>query len=213
MIRPDNPCAEPTLRLRPVEYLTYYYIKGTELFRSLSVLSDDDAVRIMQALYVQFEKSILFERFKDPVRYLEDRRRTEKWVREAFIAKGGTPQDAWPISMVLGESSWIEDHAPDPLRHGQVRIPLSAFEEGDVSFTFPDSMVSYWLGSEKPAPYYLPAYHGKVFTRSEIVRIVEELGLPEERWEIQLPADVGRYVEAQVWNRSLLGRVVGSPEK
>jgi hypothetical protein len=158
----------------------------------------------MEALYVEFEGSILFERFKDPAGYLMNRRQTEHWVREAFIAKGGTPQEAYPISMVLGASAWITQRAPDPARHGEIRIPLSAFEDGDVSFTFPDSMVSRWLGTEKPEPYYLPAYHGKVFTRSEILAIVGERGLPEVAWDVQLPDNVGAYIEAQVWNHVVL---------
>jgi hypothetical protein len=187
-----------------IDYLTYYYTKGTEPFRSLSALSDSDAIRIMKALYVEFNESILFERFKDPARYLEDRRQTEHWVREAFIAKGGTPQEAYPISMVLGASAWISQWAPDLARHAEIRIPLSVFEDGDVSFTFPDSMVSRWLGTEKLESYYLPAYHNKVFTRSEILAIVGEHGLPEETWDVQLPDNVGAYIEAQVWNHTAL---------
>ena len=28
-------------------------------------------------------------RFKDPIQYMRNRRQTEQWVREEFIAKGG----------------------------------------------------------------------------------------------------------------------------
>lgn len=192
-----------------IDYLTYYYTKGTEPFRSLSALSDGDAIRIMEALYVEFKDSILFDRFKEPARYLEDRRQTEHWVREAFIAKGGTPREIYPVSMVLGASAWITQRAPDPAQHGEIRIPLSVLEEGDVSFTFPDSMVSRWFGLEKPEPYYLPAYHGKVFTRSEILAIVGERGLPEETWDVHLPDNLGAYIEAQVWNHEALRKQNG----
>ena len=191
-------------------YLTYYYTKGTEPFRSLSALPDDEAIRVMEALYEEFHDSILFERFKNPVGYLKERRNTEYWVREAFMMKGGTPQAVYPISMVLGESAWITRHAPDPARHGELRIPLAIFQESDVSFTFPDSMVSYWLGLEKPAPYYLPDYHGRVFTRAEILAIVAERGLPEATWNVQLPPDLGTYIEAQVWNHALLRQFIDS---
>ena len=127
-----------------VNFLTYYYTKGTVPFRSLSALPDDEAIKIMEALYVEFANSILFERFKDPAQYLHDRQLTERWVREAFIAKGRQPAAAYPITMVLGYSPWIEKHAPGELRtHGKIRIPLTALQEDDVSFTFPDSMVSH----------------------------------------------------------------------
>jgi hypothetical protein len=131
-----------------VDYLTYYYMSGTEPFRSLSALSESDALSIMKTQYDEFEGHILFERFKNPGQYLWDRRQTEQWVREAFIAKGGKPQEAYPISMVLGASKWIAKHAPDPERHGEIRIPLSAFQEEDVSFTYPDQhgLPMVWQG-------------------------------------------------------------------
>jgi hypothetical protein len=80
-----------------VDFLTYYYLKGTPPFRSLSALPDSEAIELMEALYVKFAGSILFERFKDPAQYLYDRKQTEQWVREAFMAKGGQPQAACVI--------------------------------------------------------------------------------------------------------------------
>ena len=50
----------------------------------------------------------------------------------------------------------------------------------------------------------MPDYHGKVFTLSEILSIVEIKGLPEEGWETNTPASLPHYIEAQVWNRTLL---------
>jgi hypothetical protein len=186
-----------------IDYLTYYYNNGSPPFRCLSDLPDCEAIRIMEEMYVKYEGKLVFERFKDPTQYLRQRRLTEQWVRENFIAKGGRPQTEHPISMVLGKSAWIEQHAPDPVEtQGEIHILLSDFKEGDVSFTFPDSMVSFWLGNEKPAEYYQPGYHGQVFTREEILSIVEEKGLSEETWEFRLPDGVGAYIEAQVWNRS-----------
>ena len=143
-------------------------------------------------------------RFKDPAQYMRNRRQTEQWVRGAFIAKGGRPQAAYPIPMVLGASKWMVKHAPDPDAHGEIRIPLSVFTEYDVSFTYPDSMISLWFGREKPIEYYQPEYHGKVFTVSEILSIVEAKGLPEEAWETNLPGDFAPYIEAQVWNHEPL---------
>lgn len=188
-----------------VDFLTYYYTKGTLPFRSLSALPDDKAIPIMEALYVEYADSILFERFKDPVQYLHNRKQTEQWVREAFIAKGRQPEAPYPITMVLGRSLWIEKHAPgEPETHGKIQIPLSVLQEDDVSFTYPDSMVSHWLSRDKPPEYYLPDYHGRVFTLSEILSIVETKGMPEEKWQVNHPSHVGSYIEAQVWNQKLL---------
>jgi hypothetical protein len=188
------------------DFLTYYYEKGSAPFRSLSDLADDSAVRIMNELYGRNRGNILFERFSDPAAYLKQRRETEAWVRSEFAQKGGRPVLRHPVSMVLGRSRWIEDNAPNRKLHGEIRIPAEIFSEADVSFTFPDSMVSFWLGTARPAEYYLPEFHGKVFTKSGILRIVEEKGLPEDGWTVRLPPDTGPYIEAQVWNRIPLER-------
>lgn len=188
-----------------VDHLTYYYTRGTPPFRSLSALPTPEAVRIMQELYARFEGSILFQRFKDPLAYLQQRWQTEQWVRNSFIARGGRPQAAYPIAMVLGSSPWIEKHAPGTAdTQAEIRIPLSAFGPGEVSFTYPDSMISFWFGQEKPAAYYLPEYHGRVFTLAEILSLVEQKGLPEENWATGLPDDLAPYIEAQVWNHAPL---------
>jgi len=164
-------------------------------------LPDEEAIKIMEGLYGDTPYG---ERFKDPVQYLKNRKSTEQWVREAFIAKGGRPKDDFPISMVLGSSQWLEKAVPDPKLHGEIRIPLSILTIDDLSFTYPDSMISRWFGQEKPVEFYQAEFHGKVFTLPEILLIVEKKGMPEEDWEIKLPEHLAPYIEAQVWNRKLL---------
>jgi hypothetical protein len=184
-----------------IDYLTYYYKRGTEPFRSLSALPDEEAIRIMKALC---DDTPYGRRFKDPIGYMRNRRETEQWVREEFIAKGGRPREPYPIPMVLGSSKWMAKVAPDKKLHAEIRIPLCVFTEYDVSFTYPDSMVSLWFGRDKPSEYYLPEYHGKVFTIPEVLSIVSARGLPEEKWETNLPSDLAPYIEAQVWNHEPL---------
>jgi hypothetical protein len=184
-----------------VNYLTHYYTKGTPPFRSLSTLSDDEALRLMTALC---DDTLFGERFKDPLQYLHNRQRTEHWVRAEFIAKGGQPVEPYPIYMVLGFSPWIKRAVPATFDTGEIRIPLSVLAEGDVSFTYPDSMISHWFNRDRPAEYYQPDYHGKVFTRSEILAIIAARGLPEDGWEPRLPNHLAPYIEAQVWNREPL---------
>ena len=183
-----------------VEFLTHYYRSGTLPFQSLSALPDTEAITLMESLYD--EDVIILQRFKDPQGYLRNRRDTETWVREQFIAKGGCPQAAYPVYMILGQSRWASQF----LRPGDgvIRIPISAFSQADVSFTYPDSMISYWFAHDKPAQWYMPDYHGKVFTISEILSIVKQRGIPEDSWETHLPPDLAPYIEAQVWNHAVL---------
>src|SRR5512143_937490 len=184
-----------------VNYLTHYHQRGTPPFRSLSTLPDDEALQLMTGLC---DDTPFGERFKDPLGYLHERQRTERWVRAEFSAKGGQPVEPYPIYMVLGFSPWIERAVPDTFDTGAIRVPLSVFAEGDVSFTYPDSMISHEFGNEKPIEYYQPAYHGRIFMRSEILAIVAARGMPEEGWEPRLPDHLAPYIEAQVWNREPL---------
>jgi hypothetical protein len=184
-----------------VNYLTHYYQRGTPPFRSLSTLPDDEALQLMTTMA---DDTPFGARFKDPLGYLHERQRTERWVRAEFSAKGGQPVEPYPIYMVLGFSPWIERAVPNTFNPCQIRLPLAILQEGDVSFTYPDSMISLWFGNDKPTEYYQPAYHGKVFTRTEILAIVAERGLPEEGWEPRLPDHLAPYIEAQVWNRAPL---------
>ena len=187
-----------------IDFLIHYYRTGTEPFCSLSALPDAEAIAIMRSLYV--EGSVIWERFKDPADYLEARRQTEVWLRREFIRLGGQPQEPYPIYMVVGRSKWVERMA-DPATlatTSEIQVPLSILSDADVSFTYPDSMVTRMLEQQKDPETYQPGYHGRVFTLSQIRKIVEEKGLPEEGWQTRTGADVAHYVEAQVWNRVVL---------
>jgi len=158
----------------------------------------------MQDFYVQ--GSVFWERFEDPNDYLQTRRQIEQWLYQEFIAKGGAPQQPYPIYMILGRSRWLQT-APDAATlatTSEIQVPLSLFQECDISFTYPDSMVSFLAANQKESKYYLPDYHGKLFTLPEILSIVESNGLPGERWGTNLPSYLANYIEAQVWNQEPL---------
>jgi hypothetical protein len=150
------------------------------------------------------DDSIFGARFRDPIGYLARRRRSERWVHDEFIKKGGRPKQYFPIYFVLGESRWLVQQSPDSQRHAELHIPLDVFDEGDISFTYPDSMISLWLSLERPRNLYLQQYHGIVFTRDEILAIVSKKGDPEKDWQSNLPPTLAPYIEAQVWNMAPL---------
>jgi hypothetical protein len=189
---------------RDMDDLIHLYQRGTPPFRSLSALSAAEALDRMRALYV--EGAVFWERFKEPEGYWQARKQVEAWVRRDFIAKGGRPRSEYPIYMVWGRSKWMET-AIDPVTRAttaEIRVPLSDFQEDTVSFTYPDSMVSYILDQHRDPAYYLPGYHGKVFTLAEIRAIVEANGLPGYRWGTELPSHLANYIEAQVWDHEPL---------
>lgn len=184
--------------------LTHVYKRGTLPFRSLSALSDREAIDVMQALYI--EGAVIWERFKEPAQYLQLRKQVEEWLRQEFVAKGGQPRTEYPIYMVWGTSKWIETmlDAITLETTVEIHIPLSAFDEKAVSFTYPDSMVSFMLSMDRNPEYYLPEYHGQVFTLAEMRAIVERNGFPGYKWGTELPSDLANYIEAQVWDHKPL---------
>jgi hypothetical protein len=187
-----------------IDRLVHLYKRGAEPFRTLSALQEADAVSIMKSLYRA--GSIFWDRFEDPVAYLRLRKQIEQSIRETFVKMGGMPREPHPIYMAFGRTRWMENDL-DALTLAtttEIEVPLSLFEEYDVSFTYPDSMVSFLLAREKHPEYYLPEFHGKVFTLSEIRSLVESNGLPGERWGTNLPSSMPNYIEAQVWNHQPL---------
>jgi hypothetical protein len=184
-----------------INYLTHHFRKGATPFQSLSGLPDEEAISIMRRLC---DDTPYGARFKDPHGYLTARRQTEQWVRRQFIAKGGRPAEDHPFYMILGSSPWAMKAVENSEDDLEIRIPITAFRESEVSFTYPDSMISLWFTNDRPAQFYMPEYHGKIFTISEILAIVEAKGLPEECWETGLTPDLAPYIEAQVWSRKPL---------
>ena len=112
---------------------------------------DDD--QAIEIMMALQDETIFGARFKDPAQYLHNRR----------------------------QSNWMIEQSPDKFLHKEIRISLSDLNERDVSFTYPDSMISYWLGREKSNDLFLPGLHGKVFTRKEILAIVKQKGDPENQ--------------------------------
>lgn len=147
----------------------------------------------------------IWGRFKNPEWYIRERKEIEVWLRKEFIAKGGIPEENHPIYMVLGKCEELEEIMEEE-RLAKIVIPISDFREGDLSFTYIDSMLSYRLGRDKTPEYYQPEYHGIVFTLSEIHSIIKERGLPRKGWWGNLPDDFIPYIEVQVWNHQILKR-------
>ncbi len=67
-----------------IKHLTYYYGAQTIPFRSLSALPDEEAIKIMNELYVDDQ---VWGCFKNPDWYIKARRQIEQWLRHEFISK------------------------------------------------------------------------------------------------------------------------------
>ncbi|MGB3788071.1 MAG: hypothetical protein WA949_08675, partial [Phormidesmis sp.] len=175
--------------------LIHYYHQATKPFQTLSALPEHKAIELMTQMGKQTGE--VYRRFKHPQKYLRHRRSTETWLRQEFIKKGGQPILPYPKYFSVGPALWIKEGYNEQSK--TVQLPLSSVAADQISFTYPDSMVSYWLRTQTDKAFYQPAYHGKVFTLSEILECVERFGMPGEAWRTDPTRQHDIFIEAQLW--------------
>jgi hypothetical protein len=177
-------------------HLYYYYKKGLQPFRTVMDFPEAELTAFMET-YLPEED--IFH--KDPSKYITKRRETELWLHTSFRQKGGRPASSKPIYMTLGKSPYIE-------RLGVytecLEVPISLLTPETLSFTYTDSYVSRWL-AEIAHECFNPSLHGKVFTFSEMLRLLSDPTCFSGQY-----SGHGRYdffVEAQVWDHAPLQRL------
>jgi hypothetical protein len=175
--------------------LTHYHHENDDPFQNLSSLADKEALNVM--LNLRERVGSVYRRFRNPEQYLKQRREAESWVRQEFIKKGGQPVSAYPHYFVIERAKWIEEGYSG--ESGILQFPVSAFQPEQVSFTYPDSMISYWLKSQINQVFYRSEYHGQVFVLSEISKIIDVFGIPDEEWRTEEARKYDLFIEAQVW--------------
>jgi hypothetical protein len=175
--------------------LTHYYHEDDQPFQTLSSLSNEAALTVIS----RFEErtGLVYRRFNNPLEYLRQRRLTENWLSNEFVKKGGQPLTKYPQYFVVDRAAWIEDGYNGKSK--TVEIPLSTVHPNRVSFTYPDSMISYWLKSQPDRIFYHPEYHGRVFCLSEVEDIISQFGIPNREWETDSARKYDIFIEAQVW--------------
>lgn len=127
--------------------------------------------------------------------YRFERRVVEGWLRQGHVANGGTISGLYPVYFSL----WPE---PPELGPYDILLPVDAFEERELSFTFPDSMISHGIAyrmregeEEEQRPY-----HGLVFDRVGIDDLIAEYGWPQHDKGREQRSNYDRSVEMQVWS-------------
>jgi hypothetical protein len=175
--------------------LTHYHHQNDDPFQNLSALADEEALSVISNL--RDREGRVYRRFRNPEQYLKQRREAESWVRQEFIEKGGQPASAYPHYFVVERAKWIEEGYSG--NSCVIQFPVSAFQSEQVSFTYPDSMISYWLKSQTNQVFCHPEYHGQVFVLSEISSIIDAFGVPNEEWRTEEARKYDLFIEAQVW--------------
>ena len=166
-------------------FLSHYYEASDGPFRNLSDLPHAEAEALLEQIRQGGQRRYAGKRMSD---YMAVRRGLEERVRELFIAKGGQPLRERPHYLILGACAWVIDWYP---AGRELRIPLSEFDGGTVSFTYGDTFPAMHYQDGKPT-------RGQVYTLAELPGLVEQYGLPQG-WNAEGKLGPDRYIEAQVW--------------
>lgn len=179
-------------------YLYHYYELKNGPFRNITEFGIKKAFDIQRKISDGWNS-------KRPPNYIDLRFGLEKRLKEQFISKGGKPNRDDPFYFTLGECEWAKSWYINP---GVVKIRLSDFKSEHISFTYPDSMVSFQFCDEPKLATYRKDANGKVFLLNEIEEIIKVHGIPtQEKWESQEEMKYDRYIEAQVWDDSVIRNI------
>lgn len=177
------------------KFLFHYYELENGPFRNITEYGHEKAENIQKTITEGLNS-------KRPKNYIDLRFSLEKRIREQFILKGGKPNRKDPFYFTLGECEFAKSWYVNP---GVIKIPLIDFNEGQISFTYPDSMVSYQFHDEPKLKTYRKDCNGKIFLLNEIHDVLKEYGLPsEEKSQTEERYKYDKYIEAQVWDDQVI---------
>ena len=173
------------------DFVTHYYLADRKPFLTISELSGKELEEVLTDLRKKNERGES-KRWIAPW-YVEDRKKTEDFLREEFLKKGGTVERQFPLYFIHGHSEGIKNIAEQK----EIRIPLSELPKDRISFTYPDSMATFVLKDDPP---FRKPYHGKVFTYDEIIEVINEFGFPGEGLERCSKFMYPNCIEMQLWS-------------
>lgn len=177
------------------KFLFHYYELENGPFRNITEYGFEKAVNIQSQILEGWNS-------KRPENYIGLRFLLEKRIREQFILKGGKPNRNDPFYFTLGECDWAKSWYINP---GVIKIPLTDFNPDHISFTYPDSMVSFQFYDEPKLKTYRKNCNGQIFLLSEISDLINEYGIPsEEKCKIEERLKYDKYIEAQVWDDEVI---------
>ncbi len=185
------------MNIKNIDFIYHYYEKKVGPFKNISALPYDQAKKRLQSITKGFNKN----RGDD---YLDKRLVLESQLKKAFITKGGKPKRNDPFYFTLGECKWLETWYEEA---AIVKIPIHyLFEHKDIiSFTYPDSMISFQLAHESQLSAYKKSCNGQVYTLQEIEEIINTFGMPNPAiWSKVELHQFDRYIEIQVWGDSFI---------
>lgn len=89
-------------------YITHYYYPGTDPWKNIMSLPEDEAFRMAKVLSDTHPDTTSFGRFADFENYYPLRKKADEFVRERFIQLGGNPKLFHPYSFTLLECDYLK---------------------------------------------------------------------------------------------------------
>lgn len=180
--------------------LYHYYERDFGPFMPLTALPMAEAKEILIAQQAA-------GKFRNPDidGFLKKRYDRDSLLREMFIKRGGKPECAAPIYMMLGEHRQWESAYENP---AVIKIPFDEVDPLTVSFTYGDSFAVL-----DPSLFGDEEYWNKVYFKDEILQIIDRYGFPPHvEYDFKrgiYPTDKNinhhlKYVEAHVWSIKVL---------
>ena len=167
-------------------FITHYYYPGTDPWKNIMNLPEGEAYKIAEELAASHPDTTSFGRFADFKNYYPNRKKADKYVRDAFIRLGGKPKLMHPYSFVLMECEYLKEwfDAKDKLVYD-----LSIVPDDQVSFTLGDSCALLERGIELT-----------VLTKEMLIEGIEACGGSTEEYFKKSLGNFA-YVEVQLWVR------------
>lgn len=181
------------------DFISHYYEAERGPLQSVTSHEKEKAREIIRQITARKEG---FSSNRPP-QYIDWRMEVEEWLRKGFVAKGGNPKKATPHYFVLGECDWLLSW----YKNGAVlKKRLCDIDPAQISFTYPDSMVSYQLNQyhiKGDNPLYKTSdyreYHGNVYLYKELHDVIARYGMPTGKTIEGKNTSHEMYIEVQVW--------------
>jgi hypothetical protein len=190
-IRPERGTYTAIMNISIPDFVTHYYLADRKPFLSISELWGEELEKVLADLRAKNERGES-KRWIAPW-YVEERKKTEDFLRTEFLKKGGKVERHYPLYFLLGASEGLRNQSEQL----EVRLQLKDLPKDMISFTYPDSMATFVL---KDDPSYYKPYNGKVFTYREIIEVVKEHGFPKDELMTCSKFRYPNCIEMQLWS-------------
>ncbi|MCL2406161.1 MAG: hypothetical protein FWC92_11560 [Defluviitaleaceae bacterium] len=177
-------------------HLFHYYDKDIGPFVNLSDLPINEAVEVLNT--IKQAKPSAQSAKRHPT-YVDDRHYYEAILRKEFTRKKVIIKRTAPHYMVVEHSPWLSTWFENS---AYVKIPISDFDLGTISFTYGDSHPVF---SPRPNSIDGKEYRKTLYTYAEILTLIDKYGLPQ-LWNDDGKFGPERYIEAHVWCDEIIGK-------